>query len=724
MKKHTGFIIFFTFLICLFFWKVLLLRGAFLGGDYGAQFYPWSSIYSESIKNLIFPYWTRFFHSGFPLMAEGQVGGFYPFNMMFFYLLPFRIAYNYIVVFHFVLAGLFTYFYTRKIGACQWGGALAALLFCFGSAYAGCFYNTVTVKTLIWVPLVLWFMEEYFERKRIGYIVGSGIVLGIQFLAGFAQLALYSAAFYAVYYFYGLWVRKELRMKDVLVISGALLISILMFYPQLRLSWPLASLSGRADASLSFALWGSFSPMNFMSTVIPFWIFDGTRFYIGIFSLLFLITAGYKMRDEKKLRPLFAVLLLSFFLGIGKYNPLYVLVLKMFHLYSFRNPSKFLFFGMFAASVLSGYGLTLFFSAKADGIRTSALKFFRWFIGIMLALFLSAKILLHVFGNKIVEIGQWYVSNFIYGKAHHRQDLESYVSRVVDFYSTLVRYSSFKNFFIIVSVILCIGSIIAAGYFKKRERVKPVYRGVAIFVILVDIFIFSFYGTGFRGNIKSFDILNPDNPVLIDIVRRDDSEYRILPYDLASGKIPNWATPNLNAIYGIDSVGAYTPLAVGNYKKKLGRMEVVDDSLGLLKPSAGVLSDNIDMIRAMNVKYVVSAEELNMDALIKRGEDSGIFLYEVKDVMGRGFVTKDLSRPERIPEAKVDIREYRSGYAHFLAEMPLNGFFVFSELHYPTWQATVDGNRVEVQNFMDILMAIPLEAGKHSIIFKYVPETE
>ncbi len=118
MKKHAGFIIFFTLVLVLYLWKLVIMRSAFLHGDYAAQFYPWSKILSDSIKNLSFPYWTRYFHSGFPLMAEGQVGGFYPLNLIFFFLLPFKGAYNYLVILHFALAGIFTYLSPRPLGAC------------------------------------------------------------------------------------------------------------------------------------------------------------------------------------------------------------------------------------------------------------------------------------------------------------------------------------------------------------------------------------------------------------------------------------------------------------------------------------------------------------------------------------------------------------------------------------------------------------------------------
>jgi hypothetical protein len=137
MKKHLAFILFFLAVIFIFFSKLLFMKGSFLAGDYLVQFYPWSKSYSEAIKNFAFPFWTKYINSGFPLMAEGQIGGFYPLNMVIFFLFPLNPAYNYSIIIHFILGGIFAYLYARKIGADQWGGALSAFVFCLVQARPG-----------------------------------------------------------------------------------------------------------------------------------------------------------------------------------------------------------------------------------------------------------------------------------------------------------------------------------------------------------------------------------------------------------------------------------------------------------------------------------------------------------------------------------------------------------------------------------------------------------
>ncbi|MBU0572064.1 MAG: YfhO family protein [Candidatus Omnitrophica bacterium] len=721
MRKHGGFIIFFTVVIFIFLWKLILMKGAFLGGDYLAQFYPWSMIYADSIKGFSFPFWTRFFQSGFPLMAEGQVGGFYPFNFIFFFLLPFRAAYNYIVVFHFILAGLFTYAYTRKLGSCQWGGAVSALLFCFGSAYAGCFYNTVTVKTLIWVPLVLLLFEKYFNNKKTGYILGAGLVLGIQLLAGFAQAAIYSALFYAVYFIYGLKLRGNLKLKDVIVLFAGFFLAALIFFPQFALSWPLAKASGRADASLGFALWGSFAPFNFISLVFPYSVFHGTRFYIGVLSLLFVVASFFKLKSTTVIRPVFLIFLLSIFFALGEYNPLYVIFLKLTGFYSFRNPSKFLFFGIFACSVMAGYGFTVFFHGLTRDAMGKALRAFSLFISSALGAFFIAKGTLLLFGEKIVDFGIRYVTDHVYGKSFHRYDLPGYVDRVRDFYGNMVQKTSILDPFVITSLVLCIIALAFAKYLSKKGNSGPLLKGAFVSLIFLDLLIFGVYGTGFRGNIESFDTLKPDYPAIFKTVSRDKDIFRILPYGAFSGELPAWSIPNANAAYGIDSVAAYSPLASKLYRHKLKGAEAVDDSLGLLKPEPDFIKENRDLLRSLNVKYIISSEELEETGLKKIQNEGDVYLYELKETFPRGYAARSLKEPAEIIGGLAVIEEYRSGYADFFVDIEEDGYFIFSEFNYPGWQATVDGIRTRIEKFQDILMAVRLSAGKHKVTFRYSP---
>ncbi|MEI8349159.1 MAG: YfhO family protein [Candidatus Omnitrophota bacterium] len=722
MKKHIGFVLFFAAIIYIFLGDLIVMKSAFLHGDYLQQFYPWSKLYSQAIKNFSFPFWVRYFGCGFPLMAEGQVGGFYPLNMILFFALPFHIAYNYSIVLHFTLAGFFTYLYTRKLGADQWGGALAALLFCFGSGYAGCFYNIVTLKTLVWFPFVLFMFEKYFQYKKIKYLIISGVILGMQLLAGFAQMAAYSALFYFIYFVYGLITRRTFKLMDLGKLLTGLFVAMLIFLPQLLLSWPLIKLSGRTDSSLGFALWGSFNPLNLISLFFPSLIFYGAQIYIGIFSLIFLITAFANVRQKTKMWPLFSILFFSLFFALGAYNPFYVLFLKLTKFYSFRNPSKFIFFTSFSLSVLAGLGFKEFFSNQDIPRRAKNLKFFSLCICIVLLIFSLARLALYLFRVHILNVGKWYVTNYIFGKEYHRYDLISYLNRINGFYSQLFERISVSNIFTVISIIFCIFALFVVLRIMKREKNNNLSKPFFFSFIAFEIFIYSFYGIGFRGNIRTFNYLQPTHRIILEILQKDKEIFRILPFGLTAEFMPWWIKPNANIIVGLDSPAVYSPLAQRSYRKELSTLEVVDDSLGLMTPSEQALIDKYRLLKVLNVKYILSNKELKNKFLEKITFENGIFLYRLKGCLPRVFFTEHIIGDIKIdPPQALKVKVYKDGFMELEIIVQKKGFVVFSENYYPGWQAYIDGNKKEIVKVKDLIQGVAVKNGKHKVIFKYNP---
>ena len=53
-----------------------------------------------------------------------------------------------------------------------------------------------------------------------------------------------------------------------------------------------------------------------------------------------------------------------------------------------------------------------------------------------------------------------------------------------------------------------------------------------------------------------------------------------------------------------------------------------------------------------------------------------------------------------------------------------SGVLVFSEIYYPGWTATIDGNPVEVGRVNYVLRAISYPGGKHKVVLEFRPSTE
>jgi len=717
-KEHSWFIAAFTFTVAVFLYPLILMKASFLYGDNFVQFYPWLKCYSEALKNFSFPFWIRQMGAGFPLMAEGQVGGFYPLNIVVFFLLPFNIAYNCSIVSHFIMGGIFAYLYTRRIGADQRGGYVAALLFCFGSAYAGCFYNIVTLRTLAWFPLVLLLLEYYFERKYFKYIFLCGIVLGLQFLAGFIQMAAYSAVFYSAYFVYRSYTDRIDFIKSAKSAAIFFITALIIALPQLILTFQLASLSGREHATLGFALWRSFLPYGLLGSVFPYSLSSASaHFYIGILSLLFVIFSFTMAKNSPSLKAIILMLFLSLFFAVGWLNPLYVAFLKVTKLYFFRNPSKFLFFGVFALSVLAGYGFTKFFEPGNGRQREKAIRVFRFLIIGAVALFSAIKILSILFKYRVLELGHYLVKNFVYNMPHHRYPLYYYINKSDLWYENFINNMCLSNVLVISSLFfVAIAALIPIFLHNKR------IRSICLAAIFADLFVFSFYGIGFRSNMKPFEVLRPDAPNILEIVKNNDKPCRVFPFDIKSEKLPNWSIPNANIMYGVDSIACYTPLVEKAYKKILSGLEVVDDSLGLDTPHRESILQNISLLKRLNVKYIISPVSLGESALKQVVHEKSVFLYELEDTYPRVFFSINIQgavRPHVTGELRVNV--YKDGLVDLELTNDRSGYVVFSENYYPGWHAYVDGKENSITEVDGLMQAVPIKEGSHKIRFVYKP---
>ena len=319
----NGWFLFFLALFLVFLYPLLTLRQGFLGGDYGWQFYPWTQLYAEALKSGRGPVlWTPLIQSGFPLFAEGQTGMLYSLNLLFFRLLPFKIAYNGLFLSHFLMGGIFSYLFGRKRGMSPAAAALTALCFTFGSAYAGCFYNIVTMRTLVWFPLALYFVEVYLGDRKLWALFALSFVQTQSWLGGFAQTAAYSFLFIFLYYALRIAGDAALRKRAPLLhlkLAGSLGLSVLTALPQLWATLELAFHSSRILQEKTFILWGSAQPWSPVTLFLyPWSVFLRSNLYIGVLPFLLILL----VRHRKNLKIWWILAAISFFFALGVFNPL------------------------------------------------------------------------------------------------------------------------------------------------------------------------------------------------------------------------------------------------------------------------------------------------------------------------------------------------------------------------------------------------------------------
>ncbi|MCM8774824.1 MAG: hypothetical protein NC930_00480, partial [Candidatus Omnitrophica bacterium] len=281
-----------TGVIGLFFYDIWTLRVGFYSGDHRVQHYPWAQFFWGHLRQFKLPWWTSQIHCGFPLLAEGQIGAFYPLNLLFYYLFPIRLAYSYEVFAHYALAGLFCYVYLRSLKLSYGASLLGTFVYLFGSAQGGYYYNITSQKVLVWLPLAFYLTDQIVEQKRVLWTAWLSLIFAVQIFAGYLQYAIYAIGFSVFYFLWfsvlGFWRQKNLReflLRKMLLI-GALILTGVIALPQLLSTWELAQFSNRASLTEAFAYLGSMNPLALVTLFYPHWDgFLGAEVYVGALGI-------------------------------------------------------------------------------------------------------------------------------------------------------------------------------------------------------------------------------------------------------------------------------------------------------------------------------------------------------------------------------------------------------------------------------------------------------
>ena len=119
-----------------------------------------------------------------------------------------------------------------------------------------------------------------------------------------------------------------------------------------------------------------------------------------------------------------------------------------------------------------------------------------------------------------------------------------------------------------------------------------------------------------------------------------------------------------------------------------------------------------------NITYVDNAnEELDgLKGLKGRAlRHSAVADKRFKDILGESTPQGDVS--------VVSIKSYEPDHLTYEVESDKGGVVVFSEIYYPGWTATVDGESVEVGRVNYVLRAIRVAPGRHSVELSFYPKS-
>jgi hypothetical protein len=387
-------------LTLLFFWKILLTNLILVGVDTFLYFYPYKAYASEVLRQGRLPLWNPYLFMGVPLLANSQVGLFYPLNWLFLWLdAPKQVAWS--IGLHIALAGSLMFAFARQSLRLSWGSALvAAILFAFGGYLGAQVEHINQLNAAAWLPLLFLLYDfgiQQHRQRRWFWFLLLAFVVALTLLAGHAQtvfISLFGLGLYALWQGSGKRGTESGKRRAAKVRAAKVLLANLQIR-SLALSlwqhlWPLGVVSVLAVAlaavqlvptaelsrlsirseGLSYREVVAFSlrPTILHYTLLPPLGLDLTQVlgeafgewvaYLGISGLILALLGGLCAIWRPEVRRFVFVAAGGLALSLGVFSgPLYLALYYLvpgFNL--FRVPARWLLLYAFGAALLAGYG--------------------------------------------------------------------------------------------------------------------------------------------------------------------------------------------------------------------------------------------------------------------------------------------------------------------------------------------------------------------------------
>lgn len=748
-------LIYITFLFlsaCIYFRAVLLRPDQmryFI--DEVHQFYPWRFFAQTMLNEGQLPLWLPFSFGGEPFVANIQTAVFYPPNIILLSVFPAQLALGYGYLFHLFLAGFFMYLFMRYLKLDSICSFLSSIILMYNGFYVGFIKegHYSMIAAACWLPLIFLFFEITLKKTSVFYGLVTGIPIGLQFLAGGMHISYYTLLALGLYLvFRSLLIIKEKKAyKEVarLFAISALTVGTGVFLAAIQLlpTFEFSGLSTRAGGiRYDFATTYSLPRQNLITLVLP--NFTDNHMYIGIFPLILIFFAIFLKKSEKEDRNEISfftgLAILSLFLAFGYYNRIYWWVWKYIPGFNlFRFPYRFLFLFTFSAAILAGFGFNSLKDELTLHERQKVWKVIKLLV-LLIALVVCENL---IFKDELIFQGHI--------NRRSLQLLASIIMQPMDrirYYITIGSFPLILDLFILMALSLCSVTLLTLrikpynpfkfkSFNKYFNILKKNFNSIVILFVLSNLWFFHIGGIFTRNPSDIYS--EPDDIVFL---KNNSGIYRV--YDAHSehpwySRIPD----NYQIIYGIHELSTYNPLKLKAYEEVFSCIRDLDNNT------------NHPILNLLNVKYILTATQLNNSGFELVFNTTDTYIYENKQVFPKAFVlskVKILSEDSVIQELRrasfnpldavllkqtpnikplgteleshngfepAEIRKYSPNEIIVGVNITQPRFLVLSENYYPGWKVYVDGEQQEIHKAYHTLRAVYLDVGSHKVRFMY-----
>ncbi len=717
LKKHPFPLLLLT-LLTLYLWRGLLPPGGWVlgeGYDMRGAYLLWHSQLKTAVLSGQLPLWDPAQFSGYPFLANPQIGLFYP-PAWLMVLLPVQIGVSFYALFHFWVAGYGLFRLVRHLGGDWVGSAVAALAFTFSAFFTTRMWegHLVPIATHAWVPWLLLATSWSLQKKTWPSAVLASLPFALAILAGHTTTLIYVGLAWGAFLLYQLALIPRdwwLVVRQAAVIGGmGFLLAAVQILPLAEFT---TASSRVVEESYEFATRFSLPPAHLITIFLPEYFGEPTRagywsvptfvelsIYTGILPLLGLVLA---LRRPTKLAWFYiALLTFGLLLALGNYGFLYQLIYDLFPPFRLgRAPGRAAFLFTLAIAGLLGEAITIWRRIPLEERRAQLAPLLRWSLSV----------------GAVIGVAGLAATGAVFMSVHPTETSGRLWHQLGGWAWAVAMWT--------------IGGGLLWGYLTAAPSATRRRWGTAaglLLLIVADLWLFG----------QKLVVQTPTHPEPFWVAMADtigETEARVLPW----GVPVHWQ--NGAGQVGLRSVFGYNSLVLGDY-------EAFTNSV----PDPRATQYDI-----LGAEYVVATVPLDQ---FTEGEAGLTLLADT----GQGLVYQ---RPNALPIARlvyeaeiipeVDAAIFRvhqpdfspaqtavlpappacqlggmgSGTAEILAhtatswrirtESDTAALLVLSESAYPGWQVWVDGQAAEWQTAYGVIRAVCVPAGEHEITWEFSP---
>lgn len=710
IRKLLPYLIF-SLAVLVYFWDILNGRN-FFWEDILYQYYPFHYFLFNQLRQLTIPVWNPYMFGGMPFLADIQTQVFYPLNWLLaflssssqrlvFWLVEFK------CIIHILLAGVGFYLLMRELKASPLAGIISGITFAFSGFMIMHIIHLTLISTFAWFPLILLFFYRTLSTRHIRDALVGGLLLGIANLAGHPQMTLHMV--YALGFLFLLFIISNWRVERPFILPTHLPLFFLIiligfglaacaYLPSYRFSSftvrELMTYAESSELSLSPSfLITIFVPKFFGSITgsgtdtVEFWgnpaaySYWETAVYFGTISL-FLALLGIVF-SRHRLRWHFALLaLLALLLALGKYTPFYRLTFELLPGFNrFRIPARFINLFTVAFAFFAGQGIDVLLNSKLPFKRLLAPGF-----GLLVfAIVFNLALLAGGFNRIFPALNE------------------------ASIFNNTLRQS-------LLFILLVTGALLFSWLTLRNRRKSSGFASILIVLSFLDLYQF---GHRFNQSSVGPEEFYPRRPFIDQLIQESrTSPFRI---NARSGQYMILQR-NEGLLWQLELLEGYTPLKLTDYvtfdipqqrKNNLlnVRYQIVVDSV---KHTAGLVVNPDALPRVWLTDTFVVVNDRR--EILARLSDPN---FDYRRIAILEKVPEPLPEPDSLPAGSITIVQRQPEKLTLRAELKRTALLMISEIFYPDWRATIDGQPAEILRADYCLRALSLPAGTHTVVLYY-----